>query len=82
MHTSTHAFGTEIPLYDIAADRQEQFIIKIWDIQGRMAKTIKETLVSGVSKISIDVADLKTGKYVMNVFNEQGFIKSIHYNRL
>lgn len=78
---NTSGLGNSFPYIDIAADCSGQLIVKILDIQGRMAKTIKETVGDGMQKLSINVADLKTGNYVMNIFNDFGFVKSVRYTK-
>lgn len=66
---------------DIVADCSGQLIVKILDIQGKRAKTIKEAVGVGVQKLSINVGDLKNGNYVMNIFNDLGFVKSVRYTK-
>lgn len=78
---SGSAFGKNMSCIDIVADCSGQFVVKILDIQGKMAKTIKETIGDGMQKLSIDVDDLKQGNYVMNIFNDFGFVKSVRYTK-
>ena len=78
---STSVLGSSLAYLDIVADCSGQLIVKILDIQGKWAKTIKETVVDGVQKLSINVDDLKNGNYVMNVFNDFGFVKSVRYTK-
>ena len=78
---NTYPLGSNLSYIDIAADCSGQLIVKILDIQGRMAKTVKETVGDGIQKLSINVDDLKNGNYVMNVFNDFGFVKSVRYTK-
>lgn len=70
-----------LPCLNIVADCSGQLIVKILDIHGRWAKTIKETVRDGAQQLYIKVDDLKTGNYVLNVFNDIGFVKSIRYTK-
>ena len=79
---NTGAMGNSLSYIDIAADCSGQLVVKILDIQGRMAKTIKETVGDGMQKVSINVGDLKNGNYVMNIFNDYGFVKSVRYTKV
>ena len=78
---SISALSKIISYIDIAADCSGQLIVKILDIQGKWAKTIKETIGEGAQKLSINVDDLKKGNYVMNIFNDYGFVKSVRYTK-
>jgi len=73
--------GNSLSYIDIVADCSGQLIVKILDIQGKRAKIIKETIKDGMQKLSINVDDLKKGSYVMNVFNDVGFVKSVRYTK-
>ena len=73
--------GSSLSYIEIGADCSGQLIVKILDIQGRMAKTIKETVGDGKQKLSINIDDLKQGNYVMNIFNDYGFVKSVRYTK-
>ena len=78
---NTYALGNSLSYIDIVADCSGHLTVKILDIQGKMAKTIKETVGEGMQKFSINVGDLKKGSYVMNVFNDFGFVKSVRYTK-
>ena len=73
--------ATGFSYVDIASDCSGQLVVKILDVQGKWAKTIKETIGDGVQKLAINVDDLKKGKYVVNIFNDFGFVKSIRYTK-
>jgi len=78
---NTSALGNSMSYIDIVADCSGQLIVKILDIQGKRAKTVKETVRDGMQKLSINVDDLKKGSYVMNIFNDLGFVKSVRYTK-
>lgn len=67
--------------FDIVTDCSGQLVVKILDIQGKWAKTIKGTIGGDIQKLSIDVNDLKQGNYVLNIFNDFGFVKSVRYTK-
>ena len=78
---SISALECTLSYIDIVADCSGQLVVKILDIRGKMAKTIKETVGAGRQKVYINVDDLNTGNYVMNVFNDFGFVKSVRYTK-
>ena len=78
---SASALENRLSYIDIVADCSGQLIVKILDIQGKRAKTIKQTVGDGMQKLSIDLNDLNQGNYVMNIFNDFGFVKSVRYTK-
>lgn len=78
---SISALENGLAYLDVVADCSGQLIVKILDIQGNWAKTIKETVGEGMQKLPIKVDDLKKGKYVMNIFNDFGFVTSVRYTK-
>ena len=80
-NSSASALGNSLACLDVMADCSGQLIVKILDIQGKWAKTIKETVGEGVQRLAINVDDLKKGNYVVNIFNDFGFVKSIRYTK-
>lgn len=62
---------------EIAAKCSGNLVVKILDIQGRIAKTIREKVEEGVVRLSLNIGDLKNGKYVVNIFSEDEFIKAV-----
>ena len=65
---------------DVAAKCSGLLIVKILDIQGRIAKTIKEKVEEGVNQLSLNISDLKNGRYVVNIFNNDEFIQAVRVN--
>jgi hypothetical protein len=65
---------------DIAAKCSGLLIVKILDIQGRIAKTVKEKVEEGVNQLSLNISDLKNGRYVVNIFNNDEFIQAVRVN--
>ena len=57
-------------------------VVKILDVQGRIAKTIKQTLEESVDKIKLNVEDLRKGKYTVNIFTDDTFVKAVQYTKI
>ena len=68
-------------LLTILADGAGRLIIKVLDVQGRIAKTYNEMVAAGEHIFSIDMQDLPTGKYVLNAFNGSDFVKCIKFEK-
>lgn len=66
-------------LLDVVAATPGQLVIKILDIQGRIAKTIKETAEQGANHVALHLNDLQNGTYVLNIFNNETFVKAVRY---
>lgn len=62
---------------NIIANFSGNLIVKVLDIQGRIAKTIKEKVDAGAHKVALDFDDLKNGMYVVNIFNDGEFVKAV-----
>lgn len=52
-------------------------IVKVLDIQGRIAKTIKEKVEEGMQQLALNFDDLKNGMYVVNIFSDDEFVKAV-----
>jgi len=65
----------------IIANKSEKFILKILDVQGRIAKTFVHQINSGYQQISCEFNDLSQGAYVMNAFCGASFVKAIRFNK-
>ncbi len=56
-------------------------VVKILDAHGRIAKTIKQTFEERVDKICFNVSDLRRGKYIVNIFTDDNFIRAVRYTK-
>lgn len=63
----------------VMADGAGRLIIKVLDVQGRIAKTLHTLVAEGLQEFPIDMQDLPTGKYVLNAFHGDAFLKSIRF---
>ena len=68
-------------LLSIMAEGAGRLIIKVLDVQGRMAKTFNTMVAAGSQQFPIDMQDLPTGNYVLNAFNGESFLKSIRFEK-
>ena len=78
--TAQQESNTVANYLDIAANCSGLLIVKILDIQGRITKTIKEKVEDGVNQLSLNISDLQNGRYVVNIFNNDEFIKAVRVN--
>jgi len=68
-------------LLSILADGAGRLVIKVLDMQGRIAKSCNEMISAGEHIFTIDMQDLPTGKYVLNAFNGANFVKCIKFEK-
>ena len=66
---------------DIVVDTTGNLIFKILTVHGRVIKTIKESLQEEAGRISVNLADLSSGDYVLNIFKDNFFLRSFHFNK-
>ncbi len=63
----------------VMADGAGWLIIKVLDVQGRMAKSLNTMIEAGLQQFPIDLHDLPTGNYVLNAFDGDAFLKSFRF---
>lgn len=66
---------------NVVANKSEQLILKVLDIQGKIAKTIIEKIEQGAHELMVNLSDLSEGIYVLNAFSGDSFIKAIHFTK-
>lgn len=64
---------------DIEAHRDGKVTLKVMGVNGLMAKKLTTSISSGTQKLALDLADLNSGVYVLNAFNDGEFVKSIRF---
>ncbi len=57
-------------------------VIKVLDAQGRIAKTISQNVEERLEKIRVNMDDLRRGKYTINIFTDDTFIKAVYYTKI
>lgn len=63
----------------VLADQTGRLVLKVLDVDGRMAKTMVTNVCEGMQQLSLNMSDLGSGKYIINAFSGDTFIKSIRF---
>jgi len=72
-------FISETSFLNIVANKNGKLVIKVLDVQGRIAKTVTTQVSQGNQQLNINMNDLNSGTYVLNAFSGDTFIKSIRF---
>ena len=56
-------------------------VVKVLDMQGRIAKTICRSFEDTIDRVCLDVEDLCKGKYIINIFSDDRFVKAVRYTK-
>ncbi len=57
-------------------------VVKVLDVQGRIAKIIRQSVEDNIDRLRLNVEDLCTGKYIINIFSDDHFIKAVRYTKI
>jgi len=63
----------------VLANKAGRLVLKVLDVEGHIAKTVIATINEGKQQLELNMGDLNTGRYVMNAFSGDIFIKSIRF---
>jgi len=63
----------------IIASKGESILLKVLDIEGKIAKSITHILEEGKQELSLNLSDLSKGKYVLNAFSKDAFLNSFKF---
>lgn len=63
----------------VLADKTGRLVLKVLDIDGRIAKTVVANINEGKQQLELNMEDLNSGRYVMNAFSGDTFLKSIRF---
>lgn len=63
----------------VMANKTGRLVLKVLDIEGRIAKTVVANINEGKHQLELEMGDLNSGRYVMNAFSGDTFIKSIRF---
>jgi hypothetical protein len=66
---------------DVIIDTTGNLIFKILTVHGRFIKTVRQSLQEQTDKVSVNLADLSSGDYVLNVFIDNSFLRSFRFNK-
>ena len=67
--------------FDIIVDATGNLIFKILTVHGRFIKTVRQSLQEETEKVSVSLGELSSGDYVLNVFVNNSFLRSFHFNK-
>lgn len=81
MHVQQIQHDAEKGFLSIHTSNAGNLILKILDVQGRMAKTIIEKVEQGCSELALNLTDLTEGMYVLNAFFGDSFVKAFRITR-
>lgn len=81
LNTMAAMVDTQKDCLNIILDTTGNLIVKILTVHGQFIKTIKETLQNSEVAVSVSLADLSSGTYVANVFKDNHFLRSVHFNK-
>lgn len=64
---------------NVVANAANSLMVKVLDVNGNIAKTIEKKVNEGRQELSLNLADLDKGNYVLNAFTNGVFLKSIRF---
>ncbi len=83
MMVQNSSLKTVLNYFEVVTDcLGNNIVVKILDAHGRIAKTIKHSLEERVDKVRLDMDDLRRGKYTINIFTDDNFIKAVRYTKM
>lgn len=65
----------------VMADKVGRLVLKVLDMDGRIAKTMVAQINEGRQQLELNMGDLNSGRYVMNAFSGDIFIKSMRFEK-
>lgn len=63
----------------VLANKTGRLVLKVLNVEGHIAKTVIATINEGKQQLELYMCHLHTGRYVMNAFSGDIFIKSIRF---
>jgi len=79
--TTTALVDDQKNCLDIILDGAGSLIVKILTVHGKFIKTITGYEQGDDGVVSVSLQDLSSGDYVANVFKDNSFFRSIHFNK-
>jgi hypothetical protein len=61
------------------ADASDQYVIKIFDVNGKRAKTIVSNSIISLQDLTTKTLDLASGAYIANAFTKGVFVRSFKF---
>lgn len=63
----------------INSDKAGDMVIKVFDTQGSLAKTVQAFIQQGSQQLNLNLNGLDAGQYVLNAFSGDTFLKSFRF---
>lgn len=67
---------------DVIANNTEKLTIKVMDTEGNTRKIINTIVLAGNQQFLLNMEDLSLGRYILNIFKKDVFLKSIRFEKL
>lgn len=71
----------ELGYITVLANKTGRLVVKVLDVEGRIAKTMVAQVNEGRQQLELNMADLHNGRYVLNAFSGDIFIKSVRFEK-
>lgn len=71
----------ELSYVTVLANKTGRLILKVLDVEGRIAKTVVAQVNEGRQLLELNMADLHSGRYVLNAFSGDIFLKSLRFEK-
>ncbi|HEX7691300.1 MAG TPA: hypothetical protein VF408_02865 [Sediminibacterium sp.] len=65
----------------VLAPKNGRLVFKVLDVEGRIAKTLMANVNEGKQQLELNMEGLVSGRYVLNAFSNDIFIKSIRFDK-
>ncbi len=65
----------------VLANKAGRLILKVLDVDGRIAKTVVAQINEGRQQLELNMTDLSSGRYVLNAFSGDIFLKSLRFEK-
>ena len=79
MHIQTPQDETQKSSFLRVAHKRQDVTIKVFDVNGKKAKTINADDEAEIQNMNFKMIDLDKGVYVLNAFRNGNFIKSFRF---
>ena len=65
---------------DIIANAKSNLMVKILNVNGQFIKTVSKSVQTNAGRFTVALDDLSRGNYILNIFENNSFIRSFYYN--
>ena len=81
MTVSNSTMHSVFSFFDVSTGCPGSMVVKVLDMKGRIAKTIKQNMEESIDNICLNIEDLRRGKYIINIFKDDNFVKAVPYTK-